>query len=364
MIKKTGCFTTWAALALAAAAALGALAASCMIVDSREIYTLTYNYVPECSWAENPNPPTNYYLDVLLLQPAVIKGGDFEAWYNSEVCKGEHLWGYPKFSHGNKQLWGAWTPHTYIITYHRNEADSGALPDNQVKTYGTPLTLPGNEGNLVKVSEDDYRFTGWNTRADGAGTTYEAGGTLNDDLYPGEDGGQVILYARWGAIYDIVYDANGADSGTPPDSQTRIPGTPLTLQTNSGGLVKGTLPFGGWNTQSDGTGTNYAAGAVLTEELRATPGTAILYALWGEYFTITYHLDGGTNGVGNPAGYITANTPITLSPPAKSGAIFGGWFTDSGFTSPVETPAIPAGSTGNKEFWVKWTDEGGIGIDD
>ena len=70
-------------------------------------------------------------------------------------------------------------------------------------------------------------------------------------------------------------------------------------------------------------------------------------------YTITYTLNGGTNNAGNPASYTVASAAITLADPTRAGYTFGGWYTDAGLTTPGST--IPAGSTGNKAFWAKWT---------
>lgn len=69
-------------------------------------------------------------------------------------------------------------------------------------------------------------------------------------------------------------------------------------------------------------------------------------------YTITYNLDGGSNG-SNPATYKVTDTAITLKEPGKNGSVFDGWYSDATFSTKVTT--IPAGSTGNKVFWAKWT---------
>jgi uncharacterized repeat protein (TIGR02543 family) len=40
--------------------------------------------------------------------------------------------------------------------------------------------------------------------------------------------------------------------------------------------------------------------------------------------------------------------------PTKAGYTFGGWYANNGLTGSAVT-AIAAGSTGNVEFWAKWT---------
>ncbi|MFM9625924.1 InlB B-repeat-containing protein, partial [Streptomyces turgidiscabies] len=80
--------------------------------------------------------------------------------------------------------------------------------------------------------------------------------------------GTVTLTAQWNVNYadtaywaNVTYDANTADTGEVPVVQHFIGSTENTLATNSGNLAKSGYTFAGWNTQADGNGTTYAAGA-------------------------------------------------------------------------------------------------------
>jgi uncharacterized repeat protein (TIGR02543 family) len=79
----------------------------------------------------------------------------------------------------------------------------------------------------------------------------------------------------------ITYNANGADSGTVPSSQTKLYNVNLTLQTNTGSLVRSGYTFAGWNTAADGSGTDYAAGGTYTSNEGLT-----LYALWKQIYSV------------------------------------------------------------------------------
>jgi uncharacterized repeat protein (TIGR02543 family) len=83
--------------------------------------------------------------------------------------------------------------------------------------------------------------------------------------------------------YTVQYDANGATG--PSFSYTSIPApqymspytgtTSITISGNTGSLVKTGFTFSGWNTAADGSGTNYAAGAIYSGG-----ASLILYAKW------------------------------------------------------------------------------------
>ena len=97
-------------------------------------------------------------------------------------------------------------PTTYSVTYNGNGNTGGDVPVDGSSPYdsgATPIVL-GDTGSLIKTG---YTFDGWNTSADGSGTSYSAGATLpalsND----------VILYAKWTANnYAITLDKNDGDA--------------------------------------------------------------------------------------------------------------------------------------------------------
>ena len=70
-------------------------------------------------------------------------------------------------------------------------------------------------------------------------------------------------------------------------------------------------------------------------------------------YEITYNLNGGTNAEGNPPKYDVEDDEIKLSDPTKKGYKFLGWYDEDG----NKVTGIPAGSTGDKTFWAKWTPE-------
>jgi len=158
------------------------------------------------------------------------------------------------------------TPVTVTVTYNGNQNDSGTVPDPQTINENQPLTLSTNSGNLARPG---FTFTGWNTAADGSGTTYAEGASFSTNT-------NLTLYARWSQSFTITYDGNGNDSGTVPDPQVMLEGVPAPLATNSGTLDRTGFTFTGWNTAADGSGTRYAAGASYTANANVT-----LFASWG-----------------------------------------------------------------------------------
>ena len=69
-------------------------------------------------------------------------------------------------------------------------------------------------------------------------------------------------------------------------------------------------------------------------------------------YKITYVLSGGTQAAGNPVKY-DVNTPETaLKAATKSGNTFGGWYSDSSYTT--KRTVIGGGRTGNLTLYAKW----------
>ncbi|TVQ21603.1 MAG: hypothetical protein EA382_13320, partial [Spirochaetaceae bacterium] len=81
--------------------------------------------------------------------------------------------------------------------------------------------------------------------------------------------------------YAVTYDGNGATSGTVPETQTKTEGIDLVILGNTGDLTRMGDDFAGWNTSSDGSGTDYAGGAVYSDDTDLT-----LYAKWMPLYQI------------------------------------------------------------------------------
>ena len=75
----------------------------------------------------------------------------------------------------------------------------------------------------------------------------------------------------------LSYNANGADSGSVPDSSSVIEGESVTIAGNEGSLVKAGYPFFvGWNTAADGSGDFLRPG----ETMKMPGNDQTLYAYW------------------------------------------------------------------------------------
>lgn len=75
--------------------------------------------------------------------------------------------------------------------------------------------------------------------------------------------------------YTITYLGNNNTAGSSPAVASYASGTPGTISGNTGNLAKSGFILSGWNTQSNGSGTDYTAGASYNANTNLT-----LYAKW------------------------------------------------------------------------------------
>ena len=101
----------------------------------------------------------------------------------------------------------------FTISYNANGADSGTAPASQHGDEETSQSIQANSGNLAKSG---YLFDGWNTTADGSGTTYAPGFS-----YKGND---LTLYAKWAAIFEVE-EIGGGSPAPAIDGVQKAPGS-------------------------------------------------------------------------------------------------------------------------------------------
>ena len=133
------------------------------------------------------------------------------------------------------------------------------------------VTVLGNTGSLVKTG---YTFAGWNTAANGSGTSYSGGETF------AMGSSDVTLYAQWTEnTYTVTYTGNTNTGGSvPTDATTYHNGDTATVLGNTGSLTKTGYTFAGWNTAANGSGTSYSGG----DTFAIGSSNVTLYAQWTE----------------------------------------------------------------------------------
>ena len=216
----------------------------------------------------------------------------------------------------------------------------GTAPTDASSPYlaGATVTVLGNTGSLVKSG---YTFTGWNTAANGSGTTYNAGNTFTM-------AGNTTLYALWALNHTVTFNGNGSTGGS---MSNQTAGVPTALTTNT--FTRTGYSFCGWNTAANGSGTAYADGASYSFAADLT-----LYAQWRG--TVTYNGNtntGGTVPTDASSPYLAGATVTVLGNTgslAKSGYTFTGWNTAANGSGTTYTAGNTFTMAGNTTLYALW----------
>ena len=225
---------------------------------------------------------------------------------------------------------------SYPVTYNGN-GNTGGSTSNQSKIDGTALTLRQNG-----FTKTGYTFVKWNTKADGTGTSYNAGASYTTDA-------ALTLYAIWQInSYTIDYNGNGSTSGS-VSSQTKNYGSSVTVKSN--GFSRTGYTFVKWNTKSDGTGTSYNPGDSYTAN-----ASVVLYAIWQiNTYSIAYNGNGSTGGsTSNQTKNYDASVTIQQNGFIRTGYIFQYWNTSSDGTGTRYDPGDSYSNNSDLTLYAIW----------
>jgi uncharacterized repeat protein (TIGR02543 family) len=195
-------------------------------------------------------------------------------------------------------------------------------------------------------TRDGYTFTGWNTQADGNGTSYSGG-----DTYTLPNSGTDTLYAQWQInTVGLEYDPQGGTGE--PDDQTGDAASDVTVSSTV--PTRDGYTFTGWNTQADGNGTSYSGGDTYT---LPNSGTDTLYAQWQiNTVTLTYDPQGGTGEPADQTGDAASDVTVSSTEPTRDGYTFTGWNTTAGGSgtdySGGDTYTLP--NSGTDTLYAQW----------
>ena len=205
-------------------------------------------------------------------------------------------------------LYAGWQGDRYTVSFNANGGENA--PKSVTKYYGTPITLPSDVPERT-----GFDFTGWNTKQDGTGTAFAAGG--NYDLK-----GNTTLYAQWEtAKYKVTYNALGGTGA--PETQVFIYDSSTVISTvkpsKTGHIFKGWSKTEGSNTVDYNGGETYAENASLT-----------LYAVWErEKYNVSYNSNSGNAFNVTQVKEYGIPLNLTASVPTKTGYNFLRWNTRS-----------------------------------
>lgn len=238
----------------------------------------------------------------------------FGGWYTEIDCMNPY-----DFQAGVKNslsLYAKWTADTYVVEYNKNTADQVLIPDGQTKKHDIVLALSPDI-----PSRTGYTFIGWNTKADGAGTNYRAGGELSVNA-------NITLYAQWKINkYAVTFIAGDGVNGTISANEVAHNGTVQVTATIAEGYhtpVITAVPQGNAELVSEGI---YKITGPVSFVVSAEPKTI---------YTANFYHEGGLYHTQSALEGSTAAIMLPNSP-EKQGHTFIGWYTEQ--TGGVEVNA-------------------------
>lgn len=159
----------------------------------------------------------------------------------------------------------------------------------------------------------------------------------------------------------VHFDGNGSNGKTANAPVFASAGTKISIPACK--YTKKGYLFTGWNTEKDGSGTTYKAGA------RTSDAISILYAQWKKSTAkVTLEFPGGkyTNASGSTwddsfsfTASFSSNSSVTYLPFAqnmtKEGCTFAGWYTEPEYKKRIESLTIRTAIDG-MTLYAKWND--------
>ena len=268
----------------------------------------------------------------------------FSGWNTEEDGSGDDYFPGDTYSENEAlYLYAQWTPIKYTVAYNGNGSTSGSML-TQTFTYGKSYNLAAN--GFVR---SNYHFAGWNTKADGSGTSYADKQSVKN--LASTHGAKITLYAQWvKSTYTICFHANGgigsmANVTVPYDTSYNLPTNKFTYQGYT---------FDKWKTE-DGTSVYGNEAAIKYSSSQLKNGVLNLYAQWKiNQYTLTITGDSGVEKITGSGTYnygTTANVTYQIKPGYHIKNITG--TTADGDPNGVWTGHTGKGGTVNDTWTVK-----------
>ena len=283
-------------------------------------YKITYYLSGGKNNSANPSV-YNVNTETIVLKDPSKTGYTFKGWYLDETYTNS-ITEIIKGSTGDISVYAKWEINAYTYTFDANggKFEDGLAIKEITDNFGTIINLPTNPTRL------GYEFMGWSPSVPT---------TIVDK--------NITFKAIWKIItYKINYVLDGGtNSASNPQSYNVNTNVIFEAPTKLGYTFKGWFKDSGFEEQ-------------IFEIPLGSVGEVTVYAKWEIIvYTITYYLDGGTNSIQNVTSYTVEDT-IILYEATKLGYTFMGWFKDSIYSGGSIT-IIEKGTTGNKEFYAKWS---------
>ena len=266
---------------------------------------------------------------------------------------------------GNVTLYAKWEKAKYTATVKLNGGSyNGSTNDFTISKY------PGEEISIGAPTRSKHNFTGYKLTMDNNDGDAPTSVTQSASGFKGiMQMGNFTLNAQWTPWkHTVRYDANAKNDTSVkgiPASQSKTANVDIKLSSDV--PTRNGYTFLGWNTQADGKGTAYAAGAIYKNDQNG--GTVTLYAQWTAW-KHTVHYD--KNVPANSSSQTVTNMPedqtktfdeklnLSTKIPKREGYNFRGWLLEYGTAIAVVSPGTAyerdqnGGTYVLKAQWEPW----------
>ena len=264
---------------------------------------------------------------------------------------------------GNVTLYAQWEKAKYTATVKLNGGSyNGSTKDFTISKY------PGEEISIGAPTRSKHNFTGYKLTMDNNDGDAPTSVTQSASGFKGiMQMGNFTLNAQWTPWkHTVRYDANAKNDTSVkgiPASQSKTANVDIKL--SSSVPTRNGYTFLGWNTQANGNGTAYAAGATYTHDQDG--GTITLYAQWTPWKHVLHY---NKNVPTSSTSQTVSNMPVdqtktfgqlmTISNlvPTRKGYTFAGWYTQSNGTGTKYDPGSNYAADqngGTVNLYAKWT---------
>ncbi|MES1170685.1 MAG: InlB B-repeat-containing protein, partial [Leifsonia sp.] len=183
-----------------------------------------------------------------------------------------------------------------------------------------------------------YSFSGWNTAANGSGTSY-----TNGSSYPFT--ADATMYAQWTPLpnHTVIFNNNGGSGST----SNEVNNVSAALTTNT--FTRPGYSFSGWAITS--------GGSVVYSDSASYPFTAdiTLYAVWTALpnHTVTFDNNGGSGSMSNEVHNVA--TALTTNTFTRAGYSFSGWNTAANGSCTAYADSASYPFTADATMYAQWT---------
>ena len=208
----------------------------------------------------------------------------------------------------NTTLYAHWTPNFYNVTF--DPLLGSGVMEPQLILFGQSALL-----NPVEFTRTGYRFWRWNINTINSSTFY-----ADQQSFPMNTEGRT-LYAFWQANnYDILYHENaGAQTII---TQARTFDSTAALRANT--FARTGYSFVKWNTEPDGSGTDYANQVSFPMNVLGIS----LYAQWSpNSYNVTFNANGGAGTMTAQSIVFDQSVPLRENTFTRARYTFAGWNT-------------------------------------